>query len=80
MTKGRCEGLRHAEPQTQKDRDIEAEIGRIVSKAMKKMLRESEQTPSSIAIEAHEQSNGDEERIYEVTTWLFNRRQGNGTG
>ena len=79
MTIERRQGLRQAEPQTQKERDIEAEIRRIISKAMKKMVRELEETPRSITIEAREQSNGDEQRICEVTAWLFNRRRGNGT-
>jgi hypothetical protein len=78
MARDRRKGLRQAERQTQKDRDIEAEIGRIASKAMKKMSRELEQAPSSITIEAHGQSNGDDERVREIAARLFKRGQGNG--
>ncbi len=72
MTIERHEGLRQAEPQTQQERDIEAEVGRIVRRALKEFLRELEQIPS-IALEAPEQANGTEERVREIAARLFKR-------
>jgi len=72
MTIERRQGLRQAEPQTQKERDIEAETGRIVRRALKEFLRELEEIPS-ITLETPEQASGTEERVREIAARLFKR-------
>ncbi|MFH1483969.1 MAG: hypothetical protein ABIG98_06995 [Chloroflexota bacterium] len=72
MTGKSTRGIRRGSPSAQEDKATEAEVGRIVSRALKEFLRELEEIPS-ITLEAPKQASGTEERVREIAARLFKR-------